>query len=174
MRSFQKGFTLIELLVVIGIVGILLSITLVAINPARQFRLANDTSRSSHINNLSSAITQLIIDNKGSLPSANAAGFSYDISFISTAGTYRRLSGNATTHSAMTSLCMMLTGIASVGSAATSPKSVYLSKLPVDPTTGSWTSCTTFDTGYSLMVSSGRVWMSAQGEEPAVTIEISR
>jgi prepilin-type N-terminal cleavage/methylation domain-containing protein len=37
MRSFQKGFTLIELLVVIGIVGILLSITLVAINPARQF-----------------------------------------------------------------------------------------------------------------------------------------
>ncbi len=39
----QKGFTLIELLVVIGILTVLLSIVLVAINPARQFSQANNT-----------------------------------------------------------------------------------------------------------------------------------
>jgi prepilin-type N-terminal cleavage/methylation domain-containing protein len=37
----MKGFTLIELLVVIGIVVILMTAALVAINPFRQFAMAN-------------------------------------------------------------------------------------------------------------------------------------
>ncbi|MDQ5951176.1 MAG: hypothetical protein QG639_453, partial [Patescibacteria group bacterium] len=41
LRS-KHGFTLIELLVVIGILAVLLAITLVAINPARQFAQANN------------------------------------------------------------------------------------------------------------------------------------
>lgn len=41
MKTFNKGFTLIELLVVIGILATLLAITLIAINPARQFAQQN-------------------------------------------------------------------------------------------------------------------------------------
>src|SRR5438128_9189600 len=64
----QKGFTLIELLVVIGILAILLAITLIAINPARQFKQANDTKRNSDVNAILNAINQYMADNKGALP----------------------------------------------------------------------------------------------------------
>ena len=64
----QKGFTLIELLVVIGILAILLAITLIAINPARQFSQANNTKRSSDVNAVLNAVNQYMADNKGALP----------------------------------------------------------------------------------------------------------
>jgi prepilin-type N-terminal cleavage/methylation domain-containing protein len=66
----QKGFTLIELLVVIGILAVLLAITLIAINPARQFAQANNTQRSSDVNTILNAINQYMADNKGNLPTA--------------------------------------------------------------------------------------------------------
>lgn len=64
----KKGFTLIELLVVIGVLSVLLVITLVAINPARQFSLANNTKRRSDVNSILNAIHQYAADNKGVLP----------------------------------------------------------------------------------------------------------
>ncbi len=64
----QKGFTLIELLVVIGILAILLAITLIAINPARQFGQANDTKRRSDITQILNAIGQYTASNGGQLP----------------------------------------------------------------------------------------------------------
>ncbi len=65
----RRGFTLIELLVVIGILAVLLAITLIAINPARQFSQANDTKRASDVNAILNAIDQYAADNKGALPS---------------------------------------------------------------------------------------------------------
>lgn len=67
-RQLQKGFTLIELLVVIGILAILLAITLIAINPARQFSQSNNTKRSSDVSAILNAINQYMADNKGALP----------------------------------------------------------------------------------------------------------
>jgi type IV pilus assembly protein PilA len=64
----QFGFTLIELLVVIGILAILLSITLIAINPARQFGQANNTNRRSAILQVLNSIHQYVAENKGQLP----------------------------------------------------------------------------------------------------------
>ena len=64
----NKGFTLIELLVVIGILAILLAITLIAINPARQFGQANDTKRRSDITQILNAIGQYTASNGGQLP----------------------------------------------------------------------------------------------------------
>lgn len=59
---------MIELLVVIGVLSILLVITLVAINPARQFSKANNTARRSDVNSILNAIHQYAADNKGVLP----------------------------------------------------------------------------------------------------------
>lgn len=68
MFKSPKGFTLIELLVVIGILAILLAITLIAINPARQFGQANDTKRRSDINAILNAVGQYAASNNGNLP----------------------------------------------------------------------------------------------------------
>ena len=64
----NKGFTLIELLVVIGILAILLAITLIAINPARQFGQANDTKRRSDITQVLNAVGQYSASNGGNIP----------------------------------------------------------------------------------------------------------
>src|ERR1035437_8561087 len=70
MKNFktQKGFTLIELLVGIGILAVLLAITLIAINPARQFSEAPHTKRRSDVKALLNAVDHDMADNKGSLP----------------------------------------------------------------------------------------------------------
>ncbi len=68
-KLIVSGFTLIELLVVIGILAILLAITLIAINPQRQFSQSNNTKRSSDVNAVLNAVNQSMADNKGALPS---------------------------------------------------------------------------------------------------------
>jgi prepilin-type N-terminal cleavage/methylation domain-containing protein len=102
----QKGFTLIELLVVIGILAILLAITLIAINPARQFGQANDTKRRSDITQILNSIGQYTASNGGNLPG--------DVSGL-TAGTPEVL--NSTN---FPNLCAQLVDD-------------YLPALPVDP-----------------------------------------
>ncbi|MDO8488167.1 MAG: type II secretion system protein [bacterium] len=67
-KFLRKGFTLIELLVVIGVLAILLTIVLIAINPARQFSQSNNTKRASDVNAILNAVDQFAADNKGKLP----------------------------------------------------------------------------------------------------------
>ena len=43
--SKKKGFTLIEILVVIGIMAVLATIVIIAINPAKQFAQARNADR---------------------------------------------------------------------------------------------------------------------------------
>lgn len=63
----NKGFTLIELLVVIGILGILLAIVLIAINPAAQFAQAQNTARTNDVNTILNAVHQYAADKRGNL-----------------------------------------------------------------------------------------------------------
>ncbi|MDO8270100.1 MAG: prepilin-type N-terminal cleavage/methylation domain-containing protein [Candidatus Levybacteria bacterium] len=144
--KYQKGFTLIELLVVIGILAVLLAITLIAINPARQFSQANNTQRASDVNAILNAVGQYAVDNNGDLtalgiPVAPAA-----------AGNI----GNAGIN-----LCSALVP-------------TYIAELPVDPQTGSYTDCTTYDTQYEIVRSNtdSRVTVNAPDTEipPAAAI----
>lgn len=68
LKKNNSGFTLIELLVVIGILGILLAIVLIAINPAAQFAQANNTARTNDINTILNAVHQYTADRRGVLP----------------------------------------------------------------------------------------------------------
>ena len=77
-----RGFTLIELLVVIGILAVLLTITLIAINPARQFSQSNNTKRRSDILTILNAVGQYAADHKGALPT----GIDATVKHVSTAG----------------------------------------------------------------------------------------
>lgn len=111
-RTPRNGFTLIEVLVVIGIIAILTTIVLVAINPGRQFAQARNTQRSSNINAILNAVGQNSADNRGTL---NCAG----VIITTTATEIKKAGVNLRP-------CLVPT---------------YISEIPVDPTTGSNT-CT--------------------------------
>lgn len=72
VSALQRGFTLIELLVVIGILGILMAVVIVAVNPSRQFAQARDTQRKADLSAVTSAIVQYSVDHNGNLPSAGS------------------------------------------------------------------------------------------------------
>lgn len=58
----RAGFTLIEILVVIGILAILLVITLIAVNPQRQFIAAADTRRKSDIAEIHKSLMEYFVE----------------------------------------------------------------------------------------------------------------
>ena len=146
-KSFpERGFTLIELLVVIGILTILLSIVLVAINPSRQFKQGNNTQRRSDVNAILNAIHQYAADNNGILPTG-----------ITTTAT------NIGSGNGEIDICSDLV-------------TTYIAEMPADPTAGSWIDCTDYDSGYNVSSSAAdsRVTVSAPNVELSETITITR
>jgi type IV pilus assembly protein PilA len=125
----NAGFTLIEILVVIGIIALLATIVIVAINPARQFAQARNTQRTSHINSLLNAVGQNIADNKGNFACATA--------IPTTVATMTKAVGGYDIRP-----CIL---------------STYIPEVPFDPSFGnntcsSDTACATgsYDTGYTI------------------------
>ncbi len=160
LKKNQKGFTLIELLVVIGILAVLLAITLIAINPARQFAQANDTKRSSDVNAILNAVNQYMADNKGALPTGISS---------CTAAAPCTLTNNAAVTPGV-DICATLV-------------SDYLAALPVDPLTNNGTAVTeancaasTYNTNYTIYqsASNNRVTVSAPAVEIAGSISVTR
>jgi prepilin-type N-terminal cleavage/methylation domain-containing protein len=64
-RKRSRGFTLIELLVVIGMLAILSTVVLVAVNPLRQFAQARNTERQNDVAVVLNAVSERIADNEG-------------------------------------------------------------------------------------------------------------
>ncbi|MDQ5900765.1 MAG: type pilus assembly protein PilA [Patescibacteria group bacterium] len=143
----HKGFTLIELLVVIGILATLLAITLIAINPARQFAQANNTKRRSDVLQLLNAVHQYAAENQGQFPTGLTA--SAAAAPIADTGT---------------DIC-------------TAIMPTYISALPTDPSlnTNPVTDCATYDTGYTVARDAqGRITVAAPSAELGQTISVVR
>jgi len=150
--SVKKGFTLIELVVVIGILAVLLTIVLIAINPARQFAQANDAKRRSDVNAILNAVTQYAADKKGDLPGGT---------YIPTTPTAAK---EITGDTDGLAFCNLLVP-------------TYISALPKDPSgADDQTLCIAgFATGYKIIQdTNGRVTVSATAETPGVTISVTR
>jgi type IV pilus assembly protein PilA len=145
----HRGFTLIEILVVIGIIAVLAAVVLVAVNPARQFKLARDSQRVSNVNAILNSIGQNISEHKGlfTCGSSTTAIPTIPTDVKSTAGGFDMAA------------CVV---------------PAYISSLPFDPSASGafYTSTSSYDTQYVVYQdSSGHVTASSTGElTPSISV----
>lgn len=146
-RLSRSGFTLIELLLVIGIIAILASIVIVAINPKKQLGDARDTQRRADVNTILNAISQYTVDNKGNLPTC-----------IDTTPTEICQTDAAS--------CANLCDLSVLTNSGT-----YLVKMPVDPQVNAGTGGTHYQV---FRNANGRITVQAQAPENTTSITVTR
>lgn len=152
MINKKQGFTLIEVLIVMGIVAVLATIVIVAINPGRQFAQARNTQRTSNVNAILNAIGQYVADNKGLLPSAITS----TTSNISNTGT---------------NLCGVIVPV--YMPVLTADPSLANGAMSDGQITS--TECGSYDTGYTVVKdANGRITIAAPLAELSATISITR
>ncbi len=152
LRS-RKGFTLIELLLVVGVIGILASIVITAINPNKQLADGRNARRRSDVNAILNAVYQYVIDNQGNVPGSPQIDTNLRQVCAGSA-----MGGNCGATAVQGTVLWALTGS-------------YIVKLPMDPLVAS----NSAGTAYNIQRSgNGRITVSAPKAEQGVTISVSR
>ena len=145
----------LSLPVLLAFIAIPLAISLIAINPSKQFARANNTQRASDVNEILNAVYAYEAENIGNLPT----GIDTTVRTIDSTG-----------GSTSVNLCTTLV-----------PQ--YIADMPIDPTTGTEdpvnSVCTdagaTYNTAYSVSVdASGKITVSAPKAELNTTISETR
>ena len=136
-----------------GIIAILATVVIVAINPAKQFAQARNTQRQANLNAILNAIGGRLADNKGVFAGKfKIETTEYECPTISTTTPEVIKSSGGINLS-----CLYPTYIPA--------------QIPVDPNDGVWTNETNYDSGYTIVASTtGRVIICAPkaGEEASL------
>jgi type IV pilus assembly protein PilA len=150
MQHKLKGFTLIELLIVIALIAVLAGAVIVALNPARQFANARNSTRWSHLSTIANALQQNIAENRGT----------WTCPAVPTLPATSTRIGKATLD-----ICSCVVP-------------AQLASLPFDPgdVAAGYTDCTTYDAGYNVVrdAVTGRITLSAPSAENAASIAITQ
>ncbi len=145
------GFTLLEVLMVIGILAILATIVLVAINPARQFKIARDSQRTANVTSILNAVGQNMADHSGAF-----------------------VCEGQITELPSTAEVMESAGGFDIAKCVAPD---YISALPYDPIKDNarYVDETLYNTGYTILADAdGRVTVSADGELSNTPISVTR
>lgn len=150
IKTKSAGFTLIEILLVIGIISILASIVIIAINPNKQLAQGNNAQRQSDVLAILDAVYQYSIDNNGTLPSS--------ITTTATEVCASGVSAGDCTTDGLVDLSVL------------TANEEYLVSIPNDPTGAAGNGA-----GYEISQSAnGRVTVSAPDAENGETIQVTR
>lgn len=154
MTKKYEGFTLVEILVVVGLIAILALVTLVALNPTRQFANTRNAARSADVNAILNAVSQYLSTEGNTIGSLQTAAGGNAIPTCPTTAEIGQDTGNTST-----------TEINLDGALVDE----FIAGIPQDAQTGD-----ADDTGYTICQSNGRVTISAPGAELGSTISVTR
>lgn len=148
----MRGLTIIELMISVSILVVILGVTLVVLNPAKQLSAARNSQRKLHLNSILNAVYANLADTR--------------------TGSFVCVNGDIpTTTKKMTS---------GGGGFDIAPCLIpsYINSLPFDPLASSsyYESVSNYDTGYLIVksTSTGEITLSAPFTEGSSTISVTR